>query len=291
MNTWPQLASPPDAMRPDGQLVHRDFPQSVRTTIHIDSRDRDFVVFPSSSHFTIELPELLKNVSAAVLVSAEVPLSYYVFTQARGNTQMTVRVDAQTETVQIPDGNYSVSTMVTALEAALDEAFGTNDGFSVDFSSTTLKCSITSINGGQLDVVTTGASKPTDWGLAYYLGFPPNATTTGVGGVVTGTRVSTLNPENYVLVDIEELNGIPQCALYAAGSSGRKSFAKIPLTGDSYQYTLYDKTLTFVHNRPHLAKVDKLRVSLRFHDGTLVDLNGAEWSMTLEFACTLARSL
>ena len=108
---------------------------------------------------------------------------------------------------------------------------------------------------------------------------------------MTGTSVATMNPENYLLIGIDELNGINQGALYATGGSGRRSFAKVPLNGDSYQYNYYDKTLTYVDLRPQLTKLDKLRVSIRFHDGSVVDLNGGEWSMSLEFACTLTRGL
>ena len=141
-----------------------------------------------------------------------------------------------------------------------------------------------------VDTTGAAAAKKTEWGLAYYLGFPRGVVTSGAGGV-TGTSVAFMNPENYLLLDIEELNGVRQSALYAAGGSGRKSFAKVPLNGDSYQYNYYDKTQTYVDVRPQITKLDKLRVSVRFHDGSVVDLNGGEWSMSLEFACTLTRGL
>lgn len=275
------------AMGRDGQLAQQQFPQAVRTTVHIDSRDRDYDVYPTASEFSIELPETLKNVSSAVLVSAELPLSYYVFSAARGNTSLTVGLNGTSRTVTIPDGNYTTSSMTTALQAALNAAFSPGT-FTVSISGTTMKCTIAAT--GALTVDTTAATKKTEWGLGYYLGFPRGVVTSGTDSV-TGTAVATMNPENYLLLDIEELNGIGQSAMYALGGSGRRSFAKVPLNGDSYQYNYYDKTLTYVDVRPQLTKLDKLRVSIRFHDGTVVDLNGGEWSMSLEFACTLTRGL
>lgn len=277
------------AMGRNGQLAQLEFPQAVRTTVHIDSRDRDYDMHPSSSSFYVELPEQLKNISSAVLLSAEIPLSFYVFSAARGTSSVTVTWNGTTQIVTIPDGNYSLTTMAVALETALNAAFGTS-GFDVAFSSSTLKCTITAPSG-VLAIDTMGVTKKTDWGLAYYLGFPRNAQTGAAGPSVTGTTVCTMNPENYLLLDIEELNGLSQSAMYAAGGLGFRSFAKVPLNGDSYQYNYYDKTLTYVELRPQLTKLDKLKVSLRFHDGTLVDLNGAEWSMSLEFACSLTRGL
>ena len=274
------------AMQRDGKLTQSPFPQSVRTTIHIDSRDRDFARDPGSSEFTVLLPEALKNVSSSVLVTAEIPLTYYVFSAARGNTSLLVSFGGVAKTVTIPDGNYSTTTMAAALKAALDAAFGAT--FTVTFDPASMKCTIAAT--GALAVDATATAKPTEWGLGYYLGFAGGVVTSGTNAV-TGTRVASMNPENYLLIDIEELNGLSQCALYATGGAGRRTFAKVPLNGDSYQYNYYDKALTYVELRPQLTKVERLRVSLRYHDGTLVDLNGAEWSMSLEFSCTLTRGL
>lgn len=283
--------SPPVVSGRDGKLSTLKWPQGVRTTVHIDSRDRDYTTHPSSSQFTVDLPESLKNVSAAVLVSAELPLTYYVFSAARGNTSLTLTHAGVTQTVTIPDGNYTTATMATALKAALEAAFAAVT-FTVTFSASTAKCTIAGAGGAAIAIDTTAApaAKQTDWGLAYYLGFPKGAATSGTGSV-TGTRVAVLSPENYVLIDIEELNGLGQGAIYAAGGSGLRTFAKVPLQGDHYTFNYYDKTPTYVDVRPQLTKLDKLRVAIRFHDGTLVDLNGAEWSMSIEFACTLTRTL
>lgn len=273
----------------DGTLQTAKFPQTVRTTVHIDSRDRDFGTYPSSTDFAVDLPETLKNVGSAVLVTAELPLMYYVFSQSRGNTSLTVVVDGTSRTVTIPDGNYTNAQMAGALKSALDTAFSLE--FTVSIDPVTHKCTIGVSGGGAtVSIDGRGASKPTEWGLGYYLGFNAGVLTTGTGSV-TGPRVANLSPENYILLDIEELNKLSQCAMYDAGGSGRKIFAKIPLTGDNYSYNFYDKAVTFVHQRPQLTKVDRLRVSLRFHDGSLVDLNGSEWSFSIEFAGTLTRAL
>lgn len=280
---------PPGAGGQDGQLKHDPFPQAVRTTFHLDSRDRDYAVHPSSSEFVVSLPEALNNVRSAVLVTAELPISYYVFSAARGNTTLRVTLGAATSDVTIPDGNYTTSSMASTLKQALQTAFaGTT--FTVTFDGSTLRCTIEA-SAGVLAVDATGAARPTEWGLGYYLGFRRGVVTTSGTSSVTGAWVAAMNPENYLMLEIEELNGLSQSALYHKGGSGGKVFAKIPLNGDSYQYNFFDKTVTYTEQRPQLTRLDRLRVSVRFHDGTLVDLNGAEWSMSIEFACTLTRTL
>lgn len=274
------------SLRRDGTVQAAKFPQSVRTTIHVDSRDRNFDAHPSSSEFVVDLPECIRNVSSAVLVTAELPLMYYVFSMGRGNTSLTVAVDDVSHTVTIPDGNYSATTMAAALKSALDTAF--SKAFTVTIDPVSQKCTIAVT--GVVAVDGRGATKATEWGLGWYLGFRGGVLTSGTNSV-TGTRVANLNPENYVLLDIQELNNISQGAMYDAGGSGRKIFAKIPLTGNNYSYNFYDKAVSYVEQRPQLTKVDRLHVALRFHDGSLVDLNGSEWSFSVEFSGTLTRAL
>lgn len=272
----------------DGSLTPKAFPQATRTTVHVDSRDRDFGLHPASSAFVIKLPEALKNVSSAVLVTAELPLTYYVFSASRQNTSLTVKVGATTRTAQIPDGNYTVATMPAALQTALRIAFLDADiGVTIDPASQ--RCTL-SHPAATIKVEPTASAKNTEWGLGYYLGFPRGGTAGGTG-VATGTGVVNLNPENYLLLDVAELNSVKQGAMYSAGGIGAQTFAKIPLNGSSYDYNFYDKAVTYVEQRPQLTKLDKLTVALRFHDGSLVDLNGGEWSFSVEFSCTLARAV
>ena len=274
-------AAQPNAMGPDGRLVQAPFPQAVRTTVHVDSRDRGFQTYPSSSSFVVKLPERLKNVTGAVLVSAELPLSYYVFSASRANTSLVVRFQGLTQTVTIPDGNYTSATMCAALKSALEAAFaGTT--FTVTISSTTSLCTIAASQPG-LAVDTRGATRDTEWGLGYYLGFAPGLLLGDGTASVTGTRVTNLNPETYLLLDIVELNGVNQAAMYGNGGGGLRTFAKVPLCGRSYSYSFYDCALTPVDRRPQLSTLEQLTVSIRFHDGTLVNLNGGEWSMSIEF--------
>ena len=284
-----QYAPPPqEGMARDGSLAAKAYPQATRTTVHVDSRDRDFALHPDSSSFVIRLPEALKNVSSAVLVTAELPLTYYVFSAARGNTSLAVTVGATTATATIPDGNYTAAAMAEALQAALRAAFGGDAGISVTIDAVGQKCTVSHQSSNVRVEAAAAGAKNTDWGLGYHLGFPRGGTAGGTASA-TGTTVALLNPENYVLLDVAELNSVKQGAMYSAGGIGAQTFAKIPLNGNSYDYNFYDKAVTYVEQRPQLARVDRLTVSLRFHDGTLVDLNGGEWSFSVEFACTLAR--
>lgn len=273
----------------DGTLPFESFRQVKRATVLIDSRDRDYAKYPSSSQYVVFLPETFHNVSSAVLISAELPSTFYVFSAALGTTSLKVVVNSVTQTVTIPDGNYTFATMATALETALAAAFPAST-FDVSFNAATSKCTVALVGSPGLTVAVdcTAATKPTGWGLGYYLGFPRGVVTSGTDSV-TGTQVANMNPEMYFVVDIEELNNVSQAATYGDGGSNHKVFAKVPICHSSFQYAFYDKTLTCNEIRPPRARLDRLSVSIRFHDGTLVDFHGAEHSLTVELACTLTR--
>jgi hypothetical protein len=256
----------------------------MRKTMIVDSRDRDVGVHPSSSAFVAHLPEPLNNVSSVVLVNAELPLTYYMFSKERENTEVNVIMDGQTFTATIPDGNYTPGSMATALEAAMNASTGRV--FIVTYATVTSKYTISCAEPFTLDTTPRTAQRAqatTDWGLGYYLGFQKQVFPSGMS--LTSSFVASLTPENYLLIHIDGMNDVGQTG------TARMAFAKVPLDRDSYQYHYYDKTLTFVDVRPSRTKVTSLKVEIRFHDGTLVDLNGGEWSMSLEFICTIAKTL
>lgn len=284
---------PAAEIAPDGRRPPATFPERKVTTVVLDSRDRDYTKYPSSSEFALRLPETLHNVRAAKLVDAQVPSTFYVFSEARGTTALVVTHSTNRAVVAVGAGNYTASEMATELKLRLDQAFASTVPtvtWDVSLDATTQTFALVPTPPGAVSVDTTGApDRPTDFGAAYYLGFP-GGTVTGAdaGSRLTSPHVANMNPETYLCLHVEELDGIDQCALYARGGSGRRCFAKVPLDGNSFSRTVYDETAA-VSTLRRQADVSKLSVSLRFHDGTLVDLNGAEWSFTVRFSHTEVR--
>ena len=290
----PSPAAPKDTLlNGDGTLPSSSYAKGRRVTVLVDSRDRDYDTYRTSSQFVLRLPETLHNVVSGVLVSAELPATYHVFSAANGNTSLRVGVNGTYFTITIPDGNYTVASLTTAINAALTDVVG-EDILAFGVNPVSNACDIVgvSVPGAVIDIdctaATLGNTKRTNWGLGYYLGFPRDQITSG-GGKVSGTRVVTVDPEAYFIVDIDELNGVSETAMYADGGT-RAAFAKIPLTQKAFgQYSFYDKTLVCNDLRPPRARLDRLSISIRYHDGTLVDLNGGEWSATIELTCTQTR--
>ena len=259
-------------------------------TFLVDSTMRDSATYPSASSYRIPLPETLKEVRRVRLLSAEIPASFYVFRAATGTTTLHLGVyDASgtvasaAQTVTIPDGNYSTDSMCAALAAGLngltfDEALT----FAVAVDPVTYRLSI-STTPKRLVYVSTqytqnGEHPAFRWGLEYFLGFPAGTITTGAPCVAPS--VVQLQPYNYLVLDVPEINGLAEC-----DRSTRSAFAKIQITVDSFGTIVISEdccTFNTSYPNPHIAKLTSLTFNWRFLDGTPVDFNGAEHSFTLE---------
>lgn len=254
----------------------------MRYQVLVDSRDRDFDAFPQPNTYRVRLPRRFTNVVGARLLSADIPLSFLVFKAEHGNTSLQVTVGGSgPQTVTIRDGNYDDQTMVTELRTALAAAFPGKD-FLAEVDLRTYQLVLTCVQGDAVGVDTTASpDSRTDWGLAYYLGFPKDAVTSGAPLRAPGTV--NLNPFTYVLMDIDELGVIDEGGMYGT-TMGRGCFCKIPIQGVSYEYIFRDleKATDVVPTRALVPRLDTLTVTFRLHDNRVVDFRGVEHSFLLE---------
>jgi hypothetical protein len=277
--------------------------QAPRSII-IDSRDRDFDKFPTPSEYVIKFPTIYKNVTSARLVSAELPSSFYVFrssdSEGEGNASISVSLTDPLDpafndsfaTITIPNGNYSFSALEKALEEAMnahfDDEFSDDDvTFKVLVNRVNLKMTITCSDLSKtitLDTTTTN-TRHTGWGLAYYMGFSQKNTQYSGTGSLTSPSVASMNPEMYILISIDPLDRVDETGMYGVGG-GTRVFAKVPIAVNSFDVCMYDKQLTCNAILPKIAKLDQVRVRMRFHGSSeLIDFNGVDHSLTLELMC------
>lgn len=270
--------------------------------VHVDSRDRDFDAHPSPNSYKIRLPARYTHVMAARLLGCELPSSFFVFTAALGNTSMKVTSIGDggardTQTVTIPDGNYTQTTIVAFLQGALNDAFPAETlQFQVALNPVSLNLTIaTTGNEFEIDAAegSTGVGEgPVEWGLGYYLGIPKGAVLTSSGKMLTLPGVVSLNPFTYLLLDIAELNNVDTGGLYGS-EVGPRTFAKVPLSNASFEYVFTGKDATYqmhlahVQYRPPVQRLDRLSIAFKFHNGQVVDFNGIEHSFSIELTCRL----
>lgn len=262
--------------------------------VHIDSRDRDYGEFASPNSYRILLPKKYRHVLSARLLGCELPSTFFVFAAALGNTSLAVVDDGVALAITIPDGNYTTSTMCTALAAALSAATG--KAFTATLDAATLRLTVTAATGDfSFDTRAVADSRPVEWGLGYFLGLAKGTLTSSVDSSLTPPGVLSVNPYTYILLDVDELNNVETGGIYGK-EIGPKTFAKVPLSGASFEYVftgkdaLHQMHLGHVHYRPPLQKLDRLAITFKFHDGRTVDWNGVEHSFSLELVCRIEQA-
>lgn len=275
--------------------------RKVKKTILIDSRDRQITGASSPGNYTVILPAVYNNVYSITLRSYEIPLTYNTFGACLGNTTLSVTYTPSggatgTSNITIPDGNYTTTTLPYAVTTALQTI---SAGLGLSWSPNTLKSTISSVNVQDSIVLNlsgsssvncgAGTNTPlsTYWGLGYYLGFYPQAYTSA-SGAITSSFMMNPNPDTYIILELAGLNKLDETGLDGR-VAGRidGAFAKIPLTQNSGEYLFFaDSSGTSPLNHrvynPPVARLDRLTIRWRRHDGRTIDFNGGEHSFTLE---------
>jgi hypothetical protein len=210
----------------------------------------------SSHQFTYQLPHSIKNVKRISLINVELPNTCYNVRSPYNTFQFTR--SSTTYTATVAEGNYTVTTLLTALATAMTAA-DSSTTFSFSSSSSTLKITMTSSNS-----VTIGNTY-----LSRSLGF--------VNGQI-GTTIVASN--TYVIGDtflFLSLRNLPTNIISTSSSQFR-----IPLKADSGYIEFYsatDANQQFIDmDGSSLGHLDIVLVDQYGHP---VSLNGAEFSMFL----------
>ena len=257
----------------------------MKQYVAIDSRDRDTVAYPTTSTYAVKLPQTFHNVTAARLMTAEIPHAFFQFASARNNTSMVFRRDGVLKTVTIHDGSYATTAdLATAVELALEAAYGDIGAqFTVTVSNTTKRMTIFSAGATTLDML---ASDQVDTGLLWKcLGFVLDISGSST---IVGLHPVQLIAEPYIMLDIDELSSVHETGPNA-GTAG-PAFAKIPISVAPFATMFWDKQVTANYIDPPIARLTDISITLRYHDGAIVDFGAHDHSFTIELECSQERS-
>jgi len=260
----------------------------MKYVVHGDSRDRNYTAYPNASSFRLAVPQKLRFVTSVQILSAELPFSWNTFAASRNNTSVIISVNGTPSTLTIPDGNYDTSSIASTLVGLLNAAF-VGRTFTCTVSSTTLKFTITSSVGTDtIAIDASAASSKTS--LAWRLGFPEGVVTSGgATGTVSGSYAVSLSPETYVFLVIDELQSSASLQSAAGGiqMSAKAPLGKLQIRGDPFTYNFVGTGseslgMATIELNPALSQLNFMTVSLRFKDGSLVNLGNAdEYSFSL----------
>lgn len=99
--------------------------------INIDTRYRDEnttvgwkTTYNSSTNYLISIPDRITDVKSMSVQSVEIPLSYYNISADFRNNSFQLVQDTTSQIIVIPDGQYTISTAITAINAQISECTG-----------------------------------------------------------------------------------------------------------------------------------------------------------------------
>lgn len=279
---------PPSILSVPFQLRANDV---VKHIINVDSRFRLNPERTSAADFVFVINPPVKNILRIRITSVEIPNNYPVFTALRKSVTLRVLYkDAsgagQAVLVTIPEGNYTGSDMVDALNAEfLTVSGGAISWITVAFDDITGR--FTFIGTGRyfgLDMTYDTFDRPFDYGLGFHLGFSRRLhVASGIGGgkyELVSDQCATFAGDPYVLLRVNDF----RCVRHPMTDSTLTALAKIVLR-EPKNYMVYDdyasqhaKEVVF----PSPQNLSRLTVQLVDPYGQPLEMCEAQISFSIE---------
>ena len=237
----------------------------------------------SSTNFAVRFGKQYRNIISAKLTTTEIPNTSYNFLDLYQNKTFTIVDQTATYVVTIPSGNYTIGSLVTAIE--LNEPFATLN-YTIVYEPNSHKIAITGPADFTADFTSGNTSSPFLNGLGYHLGFVnqiyDNTSPNYSGNTLTAENVPDLYWNNYCYLvindwDVVQHQDFNQSHFYA--------FAKIVMNGDKNNI-IYDTNVTNTSTKEYIfsnpSNVETIIIKLLDPYGNPLDLNGANFSFSLE---------
>jgi len=258
--------------------------------INIDSDFRTNILNPTSD-FVVVINPVIPNVIRIRLASAEIPNTYYEFSDAKRNTFIRlISPTAKTDyTFQILEGNYDSASM----ESAIQNAFaGKVPAYRISINPISGKTTIsTSDNSAFImdfrtqynsnDINPDLLSEPlNNWGLAYNLGFRHKYYSNNTDNYESESMINTLG-DQYIFLKINDYYTVIQPL---KDGNTLEAFTKIILRGDKYTEIFNDSSdlLTRDYVFPQPRDISRIHVKLVDKYDQPIDLIDMAISISLE---------
>lgn len=255
--------------------------------VNIDTKFRDEYNSNVTSDYNITLPERITDVRSISVTNVEIPMTFFNISENLGNNAMKI----QTTAVVVPDGEYTITTLVAALEARRIAL-----GFT-GFAFTTANNKITMTSGGTLHIVDFGVDSSGGFAkynfksrLGWLMGFRSQTYSVISGSPITSEFLSDLSGPRYLYLVVDEFtsNGNQKSFISPLPSSviNKNILARIPMNKQIYAFMSVlplsnDDLLSDVRSYTGKVDIQKLNVQLVNENGIAMNLNGADFSFCL----------
>lgn len=252
---------------------------------------------------TIQLPQRVMNVKSIFVRSAEIPMTMCNICQENGSNVLTIRQSAgeirYSSTIVVPSGEYSATSLATTLNAIFATLEAPLNDFSITFDTTTNRFVIggnlanSNLFGVDFAVNSDGSTDYMNFKnkMGWLLGFRVPSYEFTSSTPIRAEDYHSLHPKYLYLVVDEFSKGNQNSFSTPLNNSfiSKNVLAKIIYNKTIYPYGSILPANTFngyllSDKREYNGKVDlqKLLVQLIDDSGHIVNLNGIDFSFTLQ---------
>ena len=282
--------------------------------LNIDSRFRASCT-SSPTDFSFKLEHSYKNIIRLRVASVEIPNMFYTFSKKKRNLSFIVKAFDITSIprnvlIEIKEGNYNSAELVATIQDIFNKQLRDPFGIFLTIALDTINAKITiKHNGVSMYPVTSPSTVPTqsakpfildflldtcnkdrdhNFGLGYNLGFRKKAYK--VSFADTSQPITTYSIESeacldvvgdtYILLALNDLHTVEQ----KTTGEYLQTLAKIIIREEKYA-VIYDDGGTLLSNEiifPSPVDLKVLQVKLMDAFGEIIDLNGMNWSFSIE---------
>jgi hypothetical protein len=274
--------------------------KTTTTTFCINSLFRE-TNSPSSTDCIYYLPYVLNNVTSMEVISMEIPQSIFLFSENNASNTIYFKeysgADPYTPVeglVILSPGNYKTGSspdLITTLTTAINNQLGTGNRFTVLIDDPTNKITITnSTYIFEMYIVYPGTNKNISKTMGWTLGFRNPSYTNQLS--YTTESIYNCTPANYLYLEINDFNAQQRATqvigLFNNSYLDSNIIAKFDYTNNT-SYTSYNAIE--IHGNSILGRMreyygpvhlQKMNIRLLDQYGTVVDLNGLDFSFTLQ---------
>lgn len=260
--------------------------------VMVNSLDRDQSVYPLPTQVRLKLPRVYKNVERIDIVQVKFFCGLYAVSAARKNNAILVNVSGTDYPVSIPDGSYSLTQLLGALQTALNATATLT--YTVGFNSMTGRVTISASGPFSLLFQTAlpayNQAAYSEWGLGWNLGWGGQAVDLTGFTSYTADHFPRLG-DDYIYLqmnDTEHMNEIDHTDIEVTGraqdSTGQVShyFGKLLLNSfGCWAQTFVEAPKTF---KPVLGRLERLQFTWTDRHGQLLagpDAASCDWHMAL----------
>jgi hypothetical protein len=263
---------------------------------NIDTRFQEEYNNVTKASFTYQLPQRIADVRSIVVRSVELPISFYSFSQNRGNTFFQVG----STNILIPDSQYTTNSIVTQINSKLSSQVSSNLQISIPTNDVTNEYHtvITNNSGASrvihFDVDVTGNFNKYNLKstLGWCLGFREPSYTIANGATLVSEGIVDMNNTRYLFLVVDEFRqSNPNSFVSPLSNSliSKNVLARITLSPSTFAFGSVLTANTFnglllSDQRVYSGKTDLQKLNIQLVDewGNIVDMNQIDFSFCLE---------